>query len=399
MQLDERYFRGLQGQYTFQLHFRLEKDGEHDYIVRSHGNYSMRRSVSTDLELDPGRYSVLMKIMAKRFPGEDDPEDAIRENVRVRQNKLIQVGLAYDLAHAKGQIRETEVEKGERLAREEKKKAAERKIQRKAIRKQKLKEWEFNKRLRAREKRHANKKEEYQRKKAEARKESEGHKDTGSDDVDVSGDASAVAGVDGKVEKEATAPPSQDMTCEAVVEPAPMPSLPTKVEVKEDKSSNEDAAKEPASDSQKEESKIPSVKINGGPSLPAPESDDGSAARPSSHLGPDDDYQYDSDASFQSSIDSVLDFPHDNEQPVPLEDLPPTPPAAAGDGDNAEFENDPWNAVCVVGLKVYSKGEGCCVEVVRPKQEDGDEEDTPLDLDDASKGASGEIEGGNKVEI
>lgn len=29
-QLDDRYYKGLQGQYTFQLHFRLHKDGEDD---------------------------------------------------------------------------------------------------------------------------------------------------------------------------------------------------------------------------------------------------------------------------------------------------------------------------------------------------------------------------------
>lgn len=172
-QLDDRYFKGLEGQYIFQLHFRLEKDGEHDYIVRSHGNYSMRRSVSTDLELDPGTYSVLMKITATRWTFKKPVEDVIRTNCKNRQNKLIQVGLSYDLAHAKGVIKETEVEKVERQKREEKKKAADRKKQREAFRKEKVKKWQRGKREKAREARHNKKREVYQAKKAEKAKAAE----------------------------------------------------------------------------------------------------------------------------------------------------------------------------------------------------------------------------------
>lgn len=36
-QLDERYFKGLEGQYRFELSFRLHKSGEEDYVVRSQG--------------------------------------------------------------------------------------------------------------------------------------------------------------------------------------------------------------------------------------------------------------------------------------------------------------------------------------------------------------------------
>ena len=64
-QLDNTYFGGLEGGYQFDLQFRLESDNkedEDDYIVRSNGNYAMARSVSTDIELEAGTYSVLMKI-------------------------------------------------------------------------------------------------------------------------------------------------------------------------------------------------------------------------------------------------------------------------------------------------------------------------------------------------
>ena len=429
-QLDDRYFRGLVGQYTFELHFRLDKDGQQDYIVRSHGNYSMSRSVSTDLILDPGTYSLLMKITATRWPDEDTPEDTIRDNVKQRQNKLIQIGLAYDLAHAKGEVRETEAEKQERQERETKKKAAEKVKQNTMKREEKLKDWQRGKREKAREKRHVKKKEEYGRKKAEKRKGAEPA------EVSVPGDTAVVqpdqntvpeaingttaaAGIEAEVEKQAAAGAIEDKTGESAPDSTPLPKAPAETKAVESTPTNvvpleaimedsklstgnpaEDnsvaskdeggdaAASTKDSDAQKFETalkSIPSVTVNGVPTpisdAPAP-----SVAAPSS-LAPNDDYQYDSDASFDSSIDSVLDFPTQPDDLAP-EDEPPLPDC---EDDNAEFENDPWNAVCVVGLRVFSKEGTCSIETIRPK-----EEEETLDLDDASKGASGEKEGDGK---
>ena len=418
-QLDDRYFRGLEGQYTFQLHFRLEKDGEDDYIVRSHGNYSMHRSVSTDLELDPGTYSVLMKVTAKRYQSLPIPEDIIRSNVKFRQNKLIQVGLSYDLAHAKGDIVETEEEKTARQKLEEKKNAAEKKKQRQAKSKFNRKKWEYGKREKAREKRHNKKREAYERKKAEAQKAAQPA------EADAAGDAAAspavngadvAAVVKGEIKEQAAVGTVEDTTGEPAPEPASLPSPPAEKQAKETNPSN-DAPPEseisavqteenqqalPAEDSATQSAKltesnlksIPQVTINGDP-VPISTAPPASVAPPST-LAPNDDYQYDSDASYTTSIDSVLDFyptadeyaaaPDDDAEPEE-EELPP----ADGDDPDAEFENDPWNAVCVVGLKVYSKDEGCCVQIIRPR-----EEEETLDLDDASKGASGEVEGNGK---
>ena len=419
-QLDDRYFRGLEGQYWFELHFRLDKDGEHDYIVRSHGNYSMSRSVSTDLELDPGTYSVLMRITARRYQDDDTPEDIIRKNVKLRQNKLIQTGLAYDLAHAKGEIRESETEKQERQERELKTKAAEKKKQYALRREEKLKDWQRGKREKAREKRHAKKREEYERKKAEkggVPELAEGP---------VAGDATAVqtdqptasksvngttvaAGVEAEIEKQAAAGAKEEITGEPAV-PASLPDPPEADESKpvdgarlatiaedskpangnlandtsvaptnEDKDSAKSTNNSSAQNSQQFEAalkSIPSVTVNGAPA-PTSEAPPPSIAAPST-LAPNDDYQYDSDASFDSSIDSVLDFPTQaddvvaEEEPLPID----------AEEDNAEFENDPWNAVCVVGLRVFFKEGSCSVETVRPRQE----EET-LDLDDTSSKA------------
>ncbi len=381
----------------------------------------MNRSVSTDLELDPGTYSVLMKITAKRYKDDPTPEDVIRTNVRSRQNKLIQVGLSYDLAHAKGEIRETEAEKQDRKAREEKKKAAEKKKQHELKRKQLLADYEYEKRKRARDKRQKQKREAYEAKKAAKAMAAEQVNGPIPDDErpQVLNGTTVAAGVEGEIERAAAAGATEDKTGE----PATVPSPTAEAENKGEKSTYDasanvaDVAKEqnqaeeaPSADSTAAQTaqsfeqalkSIPAVTVNGEPapasSVPAPQS----MAAPST-LAPDDDYQYDSDGSFNSSIDSVLDFPrkpiNDNEDSPADEDLPPV-----DDGEeNKEFEDDPWNAICVVGLRVYSKNKDadCCVEVVQPK-----EEDETLDLDDASKGASGEVEGkvnetnGVKVEI
>jgi hypothetical protein len=420
-QLDDRYFKGLEGQYIFQLHFRLDKEGEQDYIVRSHGNYSMRRSVSTDLELDPGTYNVLMKITASRWTYKKPVEEVIRANCKDRQNKLIQVGLSYDLAHAKGVIKETEVEKVERQKREEKKKAADRKKQREAFRKEKVKKWQRGKKGKAREARHNKKREAYQAKKAEKAKAGEKTDET------ATGEAAAVpavngtdvaAGVEGVIEKQAAAGAQEDKTGEPAPDPSSMPSPPMETIPEETKATNgtssadSKSTEEPpradqpkpietsestalSSQTQLTESNlqsIPSVTINGTPApvSTAPPSIANNAPSVAGTLAPNDDYQYDSDASFDSSIDSVLDLNFDADDDQPAEEG-----AAVLDVDGAdegandadkEFENDPWNAVCVVGLRVYSMDEGCCVQIVRPKAEE------TLDLDDASKGASGEVE-------
>ena len=418
-QLDDRYFKGLEGQYTFQLHFRLEKDGEDDYIVRSHGNYSMHRSVSTDLELDPGTYSVLMKITAKRYQSFPIPEDIIRSNVKSRQNKLIQVGLSYDLAHAKGDIIETEKERTARQKLEEKKKAAEKKKLREAKSKINRKKWEYGKREKARQKRHNRKREAYERKKAEAQKvaqptEADAAGDTAASPA-VNG-ADATAGVEGGIEEQATTGAAEDNTGEPAPDPASLPSPPAEKQAEETNPSNDVPPESetsgvqteetqqalPAEDSTTQSAKltesnlqsIPQVTINGDP-VPISTAPPASVAPPST-LAPNDDYQYDSDASYTTSIDSVLDFypTADEYAAVTDDDAEPEEeelPAPDGDDPNAEFENDPWNAVCVVGLRVYSKDEGCCVQIIRPR-----EEEDALDLDDASKGASGEVEGNGK---
>ncbi len=124
-QLDDTYFDGLQGCYAFDLQFRLEEGEEgdpNDYVVRSNGAYAMARSVSTDIELEAGTYVVLMKITATRQINDPPVEDLLAKYAEERRNKFIQIGLSYDLAHAKGVYVESRAEKMERKRKEEQRK-------------------------------------------------------------------------------------------------------------------------------------------------------------------------------------------------------------------------------------------------------------------------------------
>ena len=106
-QLDNRYFKGLTGQYSFRLQFRLheqDRPDPEDYIVRSHGNYLMDRSVSIELpSMLPGSYSVFISVIGERDTEVSSIEDVVKRECKKRaeNEKLAQVGYAYDLAHSK----------------------------------------------------------------------------------------------------------------------------------------------------------------------------------------------------------------------------------------------------------------------------------------------------------
>ncbi|KAK2614654.1 hypothetical protein N8I77_001460 [Diaporthe amygdali] len=113
-QLDERYFKGLEGQYKFSLHFIVQKQGSQigDYICRVRpvpgGDH---RSISCEIEnLEEGQYEVIPQITAVRFKQEQTVEYLVPRYANTNPQKLRQVGLQYDLAHAKGGIPDEDME-------------------------------------------------------------------------------------------------------------------------------------------------------------------------------------------------------------------------------------------------------------------------------------------------
>ncbi|KAJ3055624.1 hypothetical protein HK097_009951 [Rhizophlyctis rosea] len=96
-QLDNRYFRGLEGAFMFSLEFRLWYDDEKDWIDRSTGGPGGRSTNVEIKDLKPGRYTVSVRVdrvrtermerqeFADSLPGEKAP-------------KFVKVGKSYDFA-------------------------------------------------------------------------------------------------------------------------------------------------------------------------------------------------------------------------------------------------------------------------------------------------------------
>ncbi|MDA4131974.1 MAG: hypothetical protein OK454_02445, partial [Thaumarchaeota archaeon] len=122
----------MEGQYTFSLHFLLQevdgKPGEHLCRVRPIHEWE-NRSVSCEVELEPGKYEVLPKITATRDPDQKMVEDVVKESAADNPQKLRQVGMQYDLAHAKGGVADEDdifaKKKDEKKKKEEARKAKE----------------------------------------------------------------------------------------------------------------------------------------------------------------------------------------------------------------------------------------------------------------------------------
>lgn len=107
-QPDDRYFQGLTGRFTFDLHFRLYKDGEDTYLLRSMAKSGSSRSCSAELDLEPGKYTILVKVTADRFDSGRTAEEVIRDYREARRDKLLAVGKSFDAIHEKGRLREME---------------------------------------------------------------------------------------------------------------------------------------------------------------------------------------------------------------------------------------------------------------------------------------------------
>jgi hypothetical protein len=360
-QLDDRYFRGLEGQYEFKLHFRLEKEGEEEYIVRSHGNYGMRRSVSTELTLEPGKYIVQLKITANRDQSRPTVEKVVRDNCKDSREKLLQIGLSYDLSHAKGEMTESAEEKKEREAKEkakkekEKKKAKEEKKAAKKKEKERLKKLEEKQKKAeakeakkvAREEKKQRIKDRQEKKLAEEKAKKEGKKITVEETETEAKEETEEEkkDVEKSPEQEKTPPPEEQ---ETVVDDKAK---------KADEVTGPDGPDGPSTNGETKEAAVQAP----DPSETKEESEDEVLS------------------SSDSSSDSDSDSDSEDEEAVEEEGV-----QSEIDADD-EFASDPWNAVCVLGLKVYSKDSEVTVQVVRPKEDEGPVLDVDAQASDATE--------------
>ncbi|KKZ66922.1 hypothetical protein EMCG_07418 [[Emmonsia] crescens] len=428
-QLDERYFKGLEGQYQFHLQFRLEKEGEEDYVVRNQNNIYMTRSVSADITLEPGTYTILVKAKATQYKG-TPPEDVIKEKATMQREKLVQIGHSYDLAHAKGVELESEEEEMERKRRESEKKAALRKKERDRAEARLRKRWIMDKKIAARDKRKTKKAEQVKAKK-EAKEQSKNNEKRKEEDIekngqgeesdekragnngDESGEVKKAPkrgnpekedeGVEsraedtkgkGEVKEEDTEPSEAQVKGEEVKEDEDNKMKGENVEQPTEDVREKDVQKdeglekkegeniESHTESENEKDKEKGEKDNAPITEPAKEmeekekkeEEDGHPGGQGENIEPL--IEATKEVEIDSDTDSGSNFEFDSEIDMS--------PVEESDSDSEEEDEDdcdhdreysvnpPWNAVCVVGLRVYSKDSELTVRTLKPKlwQED-----------------------------
>ncbi|RFU77601.1 calpain family cysteine protease [Trichoderma arundinaceum] len=376
-QLDDRYFRGLHGQYRFELAFRLHRAGHEDYLVRSQAPYRMRRSVNVELDLEAGDYDVRVKIDAVRIDKYLPIETVIRNNVKRRREKLTRIGLAYDLAHSKGRIVESAEEKAAKEAYEKRNKDKElREVKERILTRRKDDHYLKMKQFMRNQKQEQKRREKQKAKDIERKlRSTKGKGDVGQnhDSHEQSDDnhevPSSLNGAGGsKAKRRApTAGPPEDGINESI--------------------------------------------------LPLQHTQPRRAPQTSSYYESESDGDADSLASLSELSERELDLQAQafgsqlNRRSI-------TSPSPRFEDELDEFEKDPWNAVVVIGLRVYHKiddedknKEAIRLKVVRPnpyadsededtmttedsRREEQDSKSKGLDVDDSAKDAT--LEGGVK---
>ncbi|KAI1366143.1 hypothetical protein F5Y08DRAFT_144182 [Xylaria arbuscula] len=391
-QLDTRYYKGLEGQYWFELNFRVHKKGEEEYVVRSIPSYRQLRSVNVELVLEAGEYTVLMKINAHRNLEILPIEEVVRNYARDRRDKLVSVGMSYDLAHSKGKYIETEEEKKAKKAAEKRAKDKEREELKKALMSHRQDTYYMAM------KRHNKQKEKKEKAKAKVQAKKLAKEEAAKALAEAQAKVAAVA----KAPEEAKDGPDtpktstdksegekhvQIVTPDTSAESVPEARSEVPPEVKPDQSSSETAKPETKTDdapsSKPEESETKedlAIRTKQQDAPPAPEVPDNqttppeegkqkaadeapSPPSPSATPAPEEPAaapEPEEDSDSESTVSSVsevtvreLDIRLRQQRDEPAPPPPPGPAAPAEEED--EFESNPWNAVATVGLRVYYK--------------------------------------------
>lgn len=434
-QLDGRYFKGLQGQYSFRLQFRLhymDRPDAEDYIVRSHGNYFMKRSVSVELpDLPAGRYVVYLKVTGQRDRDLPSVEDVVKRESkgRVENEKLAQVGYAYDLAHSKAwehmeQVAALRKKKEQSKASEFRKQERHRQWERRHInrgiaKKQKQKNSEKKERVREL-KRMENSASVPQIDVDQADDESDEAAEKVADlDIGVGKDNSAKEAESAVQVKEDDIKPDPGSTAEqtepkseAEITEAPTDGMAT-LSVNDDGSNASDSSGSPQDTPKTEDASIvPSdekrqdVPPVGGPPPAASGSGKGDKAKGSPIATATTAVTTATTAQPTSAKTATKVDTDGDSSDSPVEDweelyssddmarkprqFPYPSPLPRDDYDTEEEKMPaPWNAVCIVGVRVYSMDEGLELSTV---MEGGDLVDGAIgrcDLDDAQANAGG----------
>ena len=404
-QLDDRYFDGLQGQYSFRLQFRLhevDSPGEEDYIVRSHGNYLMERSVVTELKsLKAGTYSVFIMVVADRDASAPSAEDVVKAQCRRKtdNDKLAQVGTAYDLAHSKG----AQYMESQAAIRRAKEKAKAREV-RAATRR---KNWE-KRHLGLEIMRKQGRKNHEKRKLKEAKDEAEEKEEEEREPKDRGMQTEDIKKV--TAEKEDKGVQTEDPTPEPEkvnTQPINENDKAVQVEMQDFSGSTTSSQDTPSTPNSSRSSQSP-VRIVLGPPPPPPPG----AFYPSQRKGdPASQPRYSQQPSQRIQVQTYITsdgessaspveeyddlYNSDDDQILKARQTTGDGAKSGGKkGSDDEEDIEPWNAVCIVSFRVYSKDEGLEVEVYGEEGNEGREVGKGLGKGEEEAGTDADDEDG-----
>ena len=333
IQPDDRYFRGFQGRYSYDLHFRLYRNEEDTYLLRSMQENGSGRSCSAEVELEPGMYTVRVKISSRRDEESSTVEDVI-ESVRKKGDKslfekLLAVGKSFDSIHSKAELREAE-EKTLKSS-----KTGSRKQSHDKMRKERNQKREKRRRQKLRDQRRKTEKEKKMDEKRALRK---AKKDS---DAPLETTKAPEESQAGPAETAKPAESKQEKAISSKTDPEEGPPSPAGLDNGYEKVEPKRSEPAPTGDSS---SQPASIVIN-------PE-------RAYVTSGFAEAGAKDSDDVSEVSSVNADDFSWDSEVDGSASDLEDEK------ADDGTQEEDPWNAICVVNVRVYSQNTGMKLDVL-----------------------------------
>lgn len=402
-QLDDRYFKGLTGQYSYRLHFRLhEMNGlrSEDYIVRSHGNYLTDRSVSVELpDMPAGEYVVYVKVTGERNGKASSVEDVVKRECaeRVENEKLAQVGHAYDLAHSKAwdhmdkvmKMRKKQDQKKASSCRQKERRRhwEKRHLNREVGRKQGEKNGDKKKRRReaweAEQKKREEREEEEERLEAEELRRSQKEREAKAEADKAEADKAR------EDEKKDEADDESDPEENRKEDASSAPASSTSSGSPQFTPKSEDSTPTPSDEKKQDVPPATNAEDGNGGPPPAPSA---SASSPAKSAKVRPVYNSAGESSDSPVEDWEILYSSDDMARKPR--IAPQPPPQPRDDYDTEEEKmpDPWNAVCIVGIRVYSKDAGLELRTVLEGGElleGGMGEKGSPDLDNAQANAGG----------
>ncbi|XP_014558153.1 hypothetical protein COCVIDRAFT_14665 [Bipolaris victoriae FI3] len=387
-QLDERYFRGLEGKYSFDLHFILQEKNAAvgDHLVRARGPWFGNRSISAEVDLEPGVYEVVPKIVATRDPEEPEVLDVVKKLAERNPQKLRQIGLNYDIANAKGVFELPEEDKKKKE--QEKKEAAEKKAKEKEAEKKEKEEFEAWKKEQKADYEAWKKRKEQKAKKETKEQASESKEDVKDSKTQTEqGDVPKDPVADTEDKKDGTPPSASEgnNTDEtAGLPPKTTDSEPKSPTAAPESTTTEDAneptppSDTPSNSTSSDPTPHPDASTSASASQPPPAPAD--VAAPEQHLPPPSPAPHTS--SSRPAVDDD-DAPFQGNAPIYGNNVPvygdtPVPPPPPRELPKPDNELKPWNAVCVLGLRVYTLDAEVSIKLVKPQSV---EEASILDVD------------------